>query len=56
EEVEEESCAEEAAESDDSIPVEDLGDEQRRLVDGVWQHKHEGYDYWHPVARVHKEG
>lgn len=56
EEVEEESCAEEASESDDSIPVEDLGDEQRRLVDGVWQHKHEGYDYWHPVARVHKEG
>ncbi|WP_407355646.1 30S ribosomal protein S3 [Methanolobus sp. WCC5] len=55
EEVEDESCADEAAESDDSIPVEDLGDEQRRLVDGVWQHKHESYDYWHPVARVHKE-
>jgi small subunit ribosomal protein S3 len=55
EEVEEESCADEAAESDDSIPIEDLGDEQRRLVDGVWQHKHESYDYWHPVARVHKE-
>lgn len=46
----------EAAQDDDSIPIEDHGDEQRRLADGVWQHKHEGYDYWHPVARVHKEG
>jgi len=55
EEVEEEATTEEATETDDSVPVEDLGDEQRRLVDGVWQHKHEGYDYWHPVARVHKE-
>ncbi|MBN2109707.1 MAG: 30S ribosomal protein S3 [Methanosarcinaceae archaeon] len=36
-------------------PMEDLVDEQRRLMDGVWQHKHEGYDYWHPIARVHKE-
>jgi len=24
-----------------------------RQVDGVWQHKHEGHDYWHPMARVH---
>ncbi|MCQ1535513.1 30S ribosomal protein S3 [Methanosarcina sp. KYL-1] len=30
-------------------------DEVRRQVSGVWQHKHEGYDYWHPMARVHKE-
>ena len=30
-------------------------DEVRRQVNGVWQHKHEGYDYWHPMARVHKE-
>ncbi len=52
---EEESSEQEASGSDDSVPVEDLGDEQRRLVDDVWQHKHEGYDYWHPVARVHKE-
>lgn len=29
-------------------------DELRRCVNGVWQHKHEGYDYWHPTARVHK--
>jgi small subunit ribosomal protein S3 len=56
EEVEEEASEEQATEADDSVPVEDLGDEQRRLADGVWQHKHEGYDYWHPVARVHKEG
>ncbi|WP_406670287.1 30S ribosomal protein S3 [Methanolobus sp. ZRKC4] len=54
EKVEEESCADEASESDDSIPDENPGAEQR-LVDGVWQHKHEGYDYWHPIARVHKE-
>jgi small subunit ribosomal protein S3 len=54
EEVEEET-SEEATETDDSVQVEDNGDEQRRLVDGVWQHKHDGYDYWHPVARVHKE-
>ncbi len=30
-------------------------DEVRRQVNGVWQHKHESYDYWHPMARVHKE-
>ena len=29
-------------------------EELRRQVNGVWQHKHEGYDYWHPMARVHK--
>ncbi|MBP1909309.1 30S ribosomal protein S3 [Methanolobus bombayensis] len=55
EEVEEETSEEKATETDDSVPVEESEDEQRRLVDGVWQHKHEGYDYWHPVARVHKE-
>ncbi|WP_340820539.1 30S ribosomal protein S3 [Methanolobus sp. WCC4] len=54
EEVEEET-SEEATETDDSVQIEDNGDEQKRLVDGVWQHKHDGYDYWHPVARVHKE-
>lgn len=36
-------------------PLEDVVNEQRRLTDGVWQHKHDGYDYWHPIARVHKE-
>lgn len=30
-------------------------DEVRRWIVGVWQHKHGGYDYWHPTARVHKE-
>ena len=54
EKVEDESCVDEASVSDDSIPVEELG-EERRLVDDVWQHKHDSYDYWHPVSRVHKE-
>ena len=22
---------------------------------GVWYHKHEGYDYWHPMSRAHRE-
>lgn len=39
------------------IVVEDSEEnEVRRVVDGVWQHKHDNYDYWHPMARVHKEG
>ena len=38
----------------DVIAVEGT-EELRRYVNGVWQHKHEGYDYWHPMARVHKE-
>ena len=54
EEVEEESYVDEASESDDSIPDENP-EAERRLVDDVWQHKHDGYDYWHPVSRVHKE-
>lgn len=29
--------------------------EIKRIVDGIWQHKHDGYDYWHPVSRIHKE-
>lgn len=41
---------------DDEIVVEDSDiNEIRRLVEGVWQHKHNEYDYWHPMARVHKE-
>ncbi len=30
--------------------------ELRRHVNGVWQHTHpdDGYDYWHPMARIHK--
>lgn len=56
--VETEVCAEEEkpAAGDDEIVVEDSDiNEIRRLVDGVWQHKHNEYDYWHPMARVHKE-
>ncbi len=40
-----------AAEEPDT---ETLPEEERREVDGVWQHKHEGHDYWHPMARVHR--
>ncbi|MEA1985456.1 MAG: 30S ribosomal protein S3 [Euryarchaeota archaeon] len=40
-----------AAEEPDT---ETLPAEERREVDGVWQHKHEGHDYWHPMARVHR--
>ncbi len=29
--------------------------EVKRMVDGILQHKHDGYDYWHPVSRIHKE-
>ncbi|WNY24036.1 hypothetical protein MmiHf6_13610 [Methanimicrococcus hongohii] len=55
--VEAEVCVEEAsAGGDDEIVVEDSDiNEIRRLVEGVWQHKHNEYDYWHPMARVHKE-
>lgn len=31
-------------------------EEVRRQVNGVWQHKHTGYDYWHPITRIHKSG
>lgn len=66
--VEEVTVAEpEAVEAEEAEPeVSDEGDEGeliyvegsdevRRQVNGVWQHKHESYDYWHPMARVHKE-
>lgn len=33
-----------------------LENEERREADGVWQHKHAGHDYWHPIARIHREG
>lgn len=40
----------------DVIEVEG-SEELRRHINGVWQHKHpeDGYDYWHPMGRVHKE-
>jgi ribosomal protein S3, eukaryotic/archaeal type len=52
-----EACAEPAdGSAADEIVVEDSDiNEVRRLVDDVWQHKHNEYDYWHPMARVHKE-
>ncbi|WP_406658121.1 30S ribosomal protein S3 [Methanolobus sp. ZRKC2] len=54
--ISEEAAVETSEEApEEPAPMEDLADEQRRLLDGVWQHKHEGYDYWHPIARVHKE-
>lgn len=52
-----EAVAEDIDVEADVIIVEDSDcAEMRRLVDDVWQHKHDGYDYWHPMARVHKEG
>jgi len=42
--------------SGDEIVVDDSDiHEVRRLVEDVWQHKHDDYDYWHPMARVHKD-
>lgn len=56
EEAEEEPQAESMEDSEDAEIIQVEGsDEVRRQVNGVWQHKHEGYDYWHPMARVHKE-
>ncbi|MGB3907491.1 MAG: 30S ribosomal protein S3 [Methanomethylovorans sp.] len=55
--VEKEALDEELSHStDDSEIGELLENEERREVDGVWQHKHEGHDYWHPIARIHREG
>jgi len=36
------------------IPAPSLPGEQFRVHDGCIEHKHEGYDYWHPYERVHK--
>lgn len=62
-EVAEPEEAEEEPQADVSDDFEDAeviyvegSDEVRRQVNGVWQHKHGTYDYWHPMARVHKEG
>ena len=49
---------EEEEEIPEEIVIEDsMIGEVRRCVNGVWQHKHEGngYDYWHPLGRVHSE-
>lgn len=56
EEAEEEPQAEVAEDFEEAEVIQVEGSEElRRQVNGVWQHKHEGYDYWHPMARVHKE-
>jgi small subunit ribosomal protein S3 len=56
EEAEEEPQAEVAEDFEEAEIIQVEGSEElRRQVNGVWQHKHEGYDYWHPMARVHKE-
>lgn len=55
EEVTEE--ADEEAEEVSEEPEEAiLPGEERREVDGTWQHKHDDHEYWHPIARVHREG
>ena len=55
EEAEEEAQPEaEDFEEAEIIHVEG-SEELRRQVNGVWQHKHGTHDYWHPMARVHKE-
>ena len=52
----EESEAELSDEDEDAELIYVEGsDEVRRQVNGIWQHKHGSYDYWHPMARVHKE-
>lgn len=56
EEAEEEPQAEVSEDFEEAEIIQVEGSEElRRQVNGVWQHKHEGYDYWHPMARVHKE-
>lgn len=56
EEAEEEPQAEAAEDFEEAEVIQVEGSEElRRQVNGVWQHKHESYDYWHPMARVHKE-
>lgn len=40
--------------SNDNPVSEALESEERREVDGVWQHKHVDHNYWHPMARIHK--
>jgi small subunit ribosomal protein S3 len=56
EEAEEEPRAEMSGDFEEAEVFHVEGsDEVRRQVNGVWQHKHGSYDYWHPMARVHKE-
>jgi len=45
---------EKKVEQEIEIPAPTLPGEQFRVHDGCIEHKHEGYDYWHPYERVHK--
>ncbi|WP_445476173.1 30S ribosomal protein S3 [Methanococcoides methylutens] len=57
--VEELAAEEPVAESEEGeseAKIEIVDGEERREVNGVWQHKHEGHDYWHPMNRIHREG
>ena len=56
EEAEEESQPEASEDFEEAELIYVEGSEEvRRQVNGVWQHKHGSHDYWHPMARVHKE-
>ena len=57
EEAEEEHIVAQASEDfEDAEIIQVEGSEEvRRQVNGIWQHKHGSHDYWHPMARVHKE-
>jgi len=59
EEVSEEESKEESQQKEESQEEIEgykphLPGEKVRVKDGVLEHRHEGYDYWHPVSRVHK--
>ncbi|MHC1570241.1 MAG: 30S ribosomal protein S3 [Methermicoccaceae archaeon] len=56
EQAEEEEKMEEHPTSGMKLPEPTLPGEQIRERDGRIEHKHEGYDYWHPYERVHKKG
>lgn len=56
EEVAEAEVAAEEAEVSEEPEEPTLPGEERREVEGTWQHKHDGHEYWHPIARVHREG
>lgn len=52
--VTEEVTAETSVETATQPVGETLVSEQTRINNDVEEHKHEGYDYWHPSKRVHK--
>ena len=52
--VEAESTVETVEKSVESPDIELPEGEQTRINDGLEEHKHEGYDYWHPSSRTHK--